>query len=388
MKEMRSEMEHHLKQDLLPFWMGLRDDRGGYFGQALFDGSPVREADKGVILHSRILWFFSNCAMTLDDRLALEHAAHAYRWIRDYCFDRVHGGLYWSVTKDGRPADDAKHTYNLAFGIYALSSYYLASGDGEALKLAYSLFDTIEGRCRLGDGYGESYRVDFTPEDNIKLSGNGVIAERTMNSLLHLYEGYTELYRADHDPRVGKALAGMMDLVLHHVYNPEGRRLEVLFDRDWQSLVNVHSYGHDVEAAWLLDRGAEVLGEPDYQRKIGDMTAILADSVYHRAFRDGSLLPEWENGVDKTERVWWVQAETVVGFYHAWQKTGEERYRAAAQAVWDFIREYMIDRTHGGEWFGYLNGDGSIRGQGDLVGPWKCPYHNGRMCLEIMNRVK
>ncbi|MBR5868084.1 MAG: AGE family epimerase/isomerase [Clostridia bacterium] len=381
-------MEYHLRQDLLPFWMRLRDEKGGYFGQALFDGSPVREADKGVILHSRILWFFSNAAMALADGVALEHASHAYRWIRDYCVDRVYGGLYWSVTHDGQPADRAKHTYNIAFGIYALSSYYLASGDREALELAYTLWDTIETKCRLGDGYGESYREDFVPEENIKLSGNGVIAERTMNSLLHLYEGYTELYRADRDPRVGAALTNMMDLVLRHVYNPAGRRLDVLFDREWQSLVNVHSYGHDVEAVWLLDRGAEVLGDPGYLQKVGDMTTVLADSVYDRAFRDGSLLPEWENGVDKTERIWWVQAETVVGFYHAYQKTGEERYLTATRDVWNFVKTHMIDHAHGGEWLGYLNGDGTQRGQGELAGPWKCPYHNGRMCLEMMKRVQ
>lgn len=381
-------MESHLKNDLLPFWMKLRDPRGGYAGRVTFDGTVMWDADKGTILHSRILWFFSNAAMLFGDKELLAYAAHAYQWLRDCCFDPIRGGIYWSLTPNGDPLDDTKHIYNMAFGIYALSSYYLAGGEKEALTLAMSLFNTVEAKCRLGDGYGESYRVDFTPEENRKLSGNGVIAQRTMNSLLHLYEGYTELYRAGHDPRVGNALRKMAELILRRVFNPEKCRLEVFFDRNWQSLVNVHSYGHDVEAAWLLERGTEILGDPGLAERMGVMCRVLADSVYEGAYVGDCLLLERENDRDKTDRVWWVQAEAVVGFYHAYRKTGDERFREATQKIWEYIKTYLLDRPHGGEWIGYLGETGISRGRADLVGPWKCPYHNGRMCMEMIRRTR
>ena len=198
---------------LIPFWSALRDDTyGGYYGGMGFDLALDRQAEKGGILNSRILWFFSRCAKELGRSDCLENAAHAYRFLTEKALDKTYGGVYWSLNHDGTPRDTGKHTYAQAFAIYGLSAYYEASGDGQALALARELFDLIETKCRDKGGYLEAFHRDFQPASNEKLSENGVLAERTMNTLLHVFEGYAGLYQAVPDERVGAAMREILNL--------------------------------------------------------------------------------------------------------------------------------------------------------------------------------
>ena len=257
------EVKEHLVHRLIPFWEGMRDERfGGYYGWKGFDLETDKEAVKGCILNSRILWFFSNCYLLLGEAKLLEHAGHAYRFLKEHCVDRANGGIYWSVSCDGKPADTTKHTYNQAFAIYALSSYYDASKDEEALALALALRQIIEDKCKDEYGYLEAFNIRFEPEENDKLSEHGVIAEKTMNTLLHVFEAYTELYRVTGMKAVGDDLRFMLGLIADKVYNPKLGRQEVFFDRTWHSLIDLYSYGHDIETAWLVDRGPEKAGLP------------------------------------------------------------------------------------------------------------------------------
>ena len=188
------QIEKHLRKKLIPFWEEMADwHLGGFYGYLGYNLELDRQAVKGVILNSRILWFFSNAYLTLKEPELLKYAEHAYLFLRDFCLDRECGGVYWSLTCDGKVEDETKHTYNQAFAVYALSSYYAAGGSEEALRLAYELYELIETRCRDEGGYGEAYSRDFVPASNEKLSENGVMAERTMNTLLHVFEAYTEL---------------------------------------------------------------------------------------------------------------------------------------------------------------------------------------------------
>lgn len=283
-----------------------------------------------------------------------------------------------------------KHTYNQAFSIYALSSYYEASGDREALDLAYRLYDIIEGRMRDGSGYREAFDEAFNEIGNDKLSENGVMASRTMNTLLHVFEAYTELYRVDRDEKVAEKIKWMMDIIATKVYNPKLHRQEVFFDDRWQPIIDLHSYGHDIETAWLVDRGLEVLGDDACVRRMSPITRDLTQQVYKTAFRGASLANECENGVVDDRRIWWVQAETVVGFLNAYEKTGRGEYLGAARDVWGFIRDHLIDRRDGyaagREWYWWVGADGTPAAGQPIVEPWKCPYHNGRMCFEVIRR--
>ncbi len=386
---MLEEVKKELTGHIIPFWKGLRDNEyGGYYGLLDYDLKLDKKAVKGCILNNRITWFFSNAYMFLKDETLLDEARHGYEFLRDHCLDRKNGGVYWSMSYDGKPVDTTKHTYNQAFCIYALSSYYDASGDKQALEEAYRIFDIIETKCRDEGGYLEAFDEEFRPASNEKLSENGVMADRTMNTLLHVFEAYTELYRVDRNELVADKLRWMLDCFADKIYNPELHRQEVFFDHEYNTLIDLYSYGHDIETSWLIDRGLEILGDKAYAGKLAPITADLARNVKKVAFDGHSLANECDKGVVNTDRIWWVQAETLIGFINAYQKDESQTdFLEAARAEWDFIKNFSIDRRPGSEWFSGVAADGSPDPKKrEIVEPWKCPYHNGRMCIEVLKR--
>ena len=389
MGKMKEEIQNHLVKDIIPFWKNLRDDEnGGYYGWVGYDLKVDKKAVKGCILNSRILWFFSNAYTMLKDPSLLDEADHGFAFMKQYCMDRENGGIFWSIQYDGKPEDTTKHTYNQAFAIYALSSYYEASGKEEALDMAKELFHIIEGKCTDEIGYKEAFDKEFHEIENDKLSENGVIAEKTMNTLLHVFEAYTELYRVAKLPEVGERLHWIMETFAHKVYNPELHRQEVFFDKNMKSILDLHSYGHDIETAWLIDRGVEVLGDPKMEELLSPITRDLTAQIYKVAFNGHSLANECEKGVVNTHRIWWVQAETVIGFLNGYQKDpSKKEYLEAAEAEWQFIKDYVIDKRSGSEWYWEVDEDGKPYPNRPIVEPWKCPYHNGRMCMEVMKRL-
>ncbi len=383
------EISRHLSERIIPFWKSLRDDvYGGYYGWMDFNLKMDKRAVKGCILNSRITWFFASAYTLLGDKSLLEEAGHGFAFMKKYCMDKEKGGVFWSVDYDGTPKDMTKHTYNQAFSIYALASYYEASKDEEALNMAKELFQLIETKCTDDIGYKEAFDRDFHEIANDKLSENGVIAEKTMNTLLHVFEAYTELYRVSKMPEVKERLEWILDTFADKVYNPALGRQEVFFDARMNSIIDLHSYGHDIETAWLIDRGVEVLSEKKYEEKMTPITKKLTEQIYKVAFDGHSLANECERGVVNAHRVWWVQAEGVVGFLNGWQKSPDKpEYLEAAGSIWNFIKEFVIDTRAGSEWYWEVDAYGVPYPDRPIVEPWKCPYHNGRMCLEVIRRI-
>lgn len=383
-----NEVKDNLTKNIIPFWKNLRDEEyGGYYGSLDFDLKLNKEAVKGVILNSRILWFFTNAYTTLGDKECMEHATHAYQFLKDHCLDKEYGGVYWSINYDGKASDATKHTYNQAFAIYALSSYYGATKDAEALNIVYELFDLMETKCRDSVGYLEAFDRTFQPVVNDKLSENGLIASKTMNTLLHVFEAYTELYRVDKQEKVGNCLKWMMDQFADVLFNSDRRILEVFFDENMKTLSDLNSYGHDIEASWLIDRGCEVLGDPTYTAKMRRVTDALREHILEEGFDGNSLDNECFHGEVDTTKVWWVQAEAILGYINGYQlDSSKKEYLDAAEKIWEFIKNFMIDKRPGSEWFYDLNKNGVPVSEKEIVGLWKCPYHNGRMCMEVMKR--
>ncbi len=403
--------ENHLKKVILPYWNSMKDDEyGGFYGFRTCDLEILRKADKGVVLHSRILWFYSNVYLTIGGEENLRNAYHAYQFIRDYCVDKKNGGVYWMMRFDGSVADSTKNAYNQAFCIYGLSSYYKATGDKEALRLAYSLFECIETYFYDGNAYNEAYTADWRSLVESAICDQGVTAAKTMNTLLHIMEAYTELFEADGHAVVAQKLVNILEVAESKVYNPKMKRLETFFDSDMNSLADIHSYGHDIEASWLLDKAAAALDKalskdillPQYReraRRIIDSTAsytpVIAEKILDCAFDGSALNNECRGEIPSadgkccpeinTERIWWVQAEAVVGFVNAWQKTGVAGYREAALKIADYIQNVLTDSREGSEWYWSITKDGVPSSHG-ITEPWKCPYHNGRMCIELINR--
>ncbi|WP_044914350.1 AGE family epimerase/isomerase [Butyrivibrio sp. WCE2006] len=393
---MIDEIQKELNEHIIPFWKGLKDNEyGGYYGYLDYDLKLDKKAEKGAILNSRILWFFSRAFNELKDKSLLEEAEHAYRFMKEKMIGDGTNGICWSVTYDGKVLDGTRHTYNQAFAIYALSEFYRASGEREALLMAHELFTVIEEKCRDNDGYLEAFDEDFNLLPNDKLSENGVMADRTMNTALHVLEAYTLLYEVTEDSgqkgAVGDRLAELLHIVKDRIYNKEKRRQEVFFDMNYNSLLDLHSYGHDIEASWLIDLALDTLDGKHLDKNDADeirsMNLEMVENTYNKAFIDGSFVNECEEGkVDKT-RIWWVQSEAMVGFVNGYQRSGETKYLQAAKSIWEYTKNHMIDKRPGSEWFWQVD-EYANPGQRPIVEPWKCPYHNGRMCFEITKRLR
>ncbi|MCH5348654.1 MAG: AGE family epimerase/isomerase [Oscillospiraceae bacterium] len=381
-----NECKKELTERILPFWNKLRDDEnGGFYGFMNNDLEVDKKADKGVILNSRILWFYSSCYRTLKEEYMLDNARHAYEFLKK-CVDRENGGVYWMMTFDGKPSDDMKHTYNQAFAIYALSTYYLASDDKSALDLAFEIFDTVEKKCTDDIAYMEAFSRDWKLVPNDALSENGLMADKTMNTVLHLIEAYTVLLEASRDHRVEERLMFLLDVTKEKIFNSENNCLRVFFDRELNQIGDIHSYGHDIEASWLLDRACEVIGD---RRLMADWRFInlrIARNIYDIAYENGAVNNERENDKIDKKRIWWVQAESVVGFVNAFQQGGEKLYIDAAEEIFRWIVTKQADSRENSEWWGEVTFEGEPMQTVDMVNPWKCPYHNGRMCIEIINR--
>ena len=384
---MVTEIRKELTEHIIPFWDSLEDkEYGGFYGFMDNDLKLDKGAVKGVILHSRILWFYSNCYLTLKDEKCLEKAKGCYEFMAKNCVDHENGGVFWAVNADGSVADDMKHTYCQAFFIYALASYYDASGDKSALDLAMDIFRTVEEKCTDEVAYLEAMSRTWELVENDALSENGLMADKTMNTTLHLLEAYTELYRVHKDEKVLERLKFQTRIFLDKIFYKEDDRLLVFFDKNLDVIGDIHSYGHDIEATWLLDRACDVMGDKALSAEVAAMNEKIVANIKKLAYRDGSLL----NARDKTEintwRIWWVQDEAVVGFTNAAMRYNKPEYKEIAENIWNYIKNNLVDKREGGEWFSQLDENGKPADFKPVVDPWKCPYHNGRMCLEIINR--
>lgn len=385
----KEQVESELKNHIIPFWKNLKDDEfGGFYGLLDYKLNLDKTADKGAILNSRILWFFSSSYMKYKDPELLKCAEHAYKFLNESMYDRTYGGIVWSAKYDGSIGDSTKYTYNMAFAIYGLSAYYRASNDKNALNLAYKIYNCIETKCKDEGGYLESFERDFKPIENEQLSENGVLAERTMNTLLHVFEGYSGLYETTHDAQIEAKLREIVNIFLYKVYNPKLHRQEVFFNLNYNSLIDLYSYGHDIETSWLLEWGVSLLDDKKLSAKVSAICEKMCLKVTEMAFHGGSIYCECVNGIDNKKRVWWEEAECVLGFINEYKKHPEdETYLKRAFEVWSFIRDHMVDKREGSEWLNELRDDLTPIVTKNIVDEWKCPYHNSRMCLEILRRL-
>ena len=382
----------HLEDSIIPFWVKLRDDeRGGFIGYVGHDLTPDPAAPRGCIQNSRILWFFASAYLQFKQPVLLDCAKHACQAMMRFA-DPVNGGLYWLCAADGTPLDTTKHTYNHAFAIYALAAYAQASGDDDALARALAYFELIETRMTEDGQYLDAFTADFMPLSNDKLSDNpvltarGVIAEKTMNTMLHVMEAYTLLYTVSNDTRVRERLIALLELIRTKVYHPANNRMDVFFDKNMHSLIDMQSYGHDIEASWLWDLAADAVLTGDELARVQQMNTRLARGVLQRALTEQGLLNECVEGADDSMRIWWVQAEAMVGMVNLWQKTGDAALTQDIQALWAYIQANIVDDRPGGEWFAEVDERGKPRTL-PIADPWKAPYHNGRMCLELIKRL-
>jgi cellobiose epimerase len=388
-EKLKSEVREELINNILPFWSGKMIDveNGGFYGRIDGNDQIIPTADKGGILNARILWTFSSAYLQVKNPLYLEMANRAKAYILANFFDPDFGGTYWNIAFDGKPVDTKKQIYSQAFFTYAFSEHYRASGDESSLQTAIELFKLIEKYSFDTElnGYLEAYSRDWVLLEDLRLSEKDENEKKTMNTHLHILEAYTNLYRVWKDEKLAVQLRNLILIFTEKIVNPTTKHLNLFFDENWNSKSIIVSYGHDIEASWLIDEAARVLGDKVLLEKVQKICIGIAESACEGLQPDGSLYYEMDEAIghlDK-DRHWWVQAEAVLGFLNAWELTGNTAWLDKALKCWTFISENLVDRV-GGEWFWSISDEGIVNRNGDKAGFWKCPYHNSRMCLEIM----
>jgi mannobiose 2-epimerase len=384
-------IEDDLRQNVLPFWIDrvVNRDGGTFFGSISNDLTVDPSAERGALLTSRILWTYAAAYASYGDPDYLAMADHAYGDLMSRFHDGVNGGFYWSIAADGAVLRDRKQVYGQAFALYALAEYHGATGKLEPLDQAIAVYRLIEkhAKARHG-GYLEAFGRAWEPIADMRLSEVDMNEPKSQNTHLHIMEAYTRLLALWPDPGLKAALLEIVDTMLLHIVDPATGHLGLFFAEDWSPRSDRVSYGHDIEAAWLLVRAAEALGDPGLLSRIKALALKIADVTLREGVdSDGGVYNQGgPRGLTDTNKEWWPQAEAVVGFMDAFRLSGEDRYLEAAFRTWDFIELRLVDRLRG-EWFRGVTRDGRVLDNELKVSFWKCPYHNGRAGLEAARRL-
>lgn len=388
----REELEAELKETILGFWMkhAIDEKNGGFVGAIAHDMTVAGDADKGLVLNARILWTFASAYRVYKDEAYLRMAARAYEELDRKFRDRTNGGLYWMIDASGKPVQDKKQVYGQAFAIYALSEYYRAAGFGPALVWAKELYLLLEKHAYdpAHRGYIEALAADWTQTGDLSLSGKDLNERKSMNTHLHVLEAYTNLYRVWQPEGLRMKLADLIDIHLDKIVDASSHHFLLFFDDEWVSKSEHVSYGHDIEGSWLLCEAADVLGDEARIARVRKEALAMADATIAEGIdADGGVFNEADgHGHLDDSKDWWPQAEAMVGFLNAYQLTGDEAYIEAARNSWTFIKSFIRDAENG-EWHWQVTREGVPVTTHPKVDPWKCPYHNGRACLEGLERL-
>lgn len=386
----REEVARELSHNILPFYICqvLDEDQGGFYGRITNDMTVQREAPKGQVQHSRLLWTFAHAYRRLRQSDYRQMADRTFAYLLDHFWDDELGGLYWMVDFRGRPLQTTKLVYGQAFGIYGFSEYYLATGERQGLETAVSLYHLLQEHTVDAEygGYFEACDRDWTLRHDINVDYMVEPVIKTMNTHLHLVEAYTSLLQAWPNDALRASLHRLIRLTIDCIVNSETGHLQLHFTRDWQPMNSRISHGHDIEGSWLLVEAAQVLDDPALRQEVQTVALQLARATYDEGIdQDGGLVDDGSEAKATAGKDWWPQAEAMVGFFNAYQLTGRSRFLQASLNSWRFVQAHLIDRQHG-DWFWGISSDGSLQPR-EKAGPWKTPYHNGRACLEIMRRI-
>lgn len=379
--------------DILRYWTDnmVDETNGGFYGERDENDNIVPNAQKGAILNGRILWTFAKAANTFGDSQYRAMAQRAFEYICKYFYDKANGGFYWSLNADGSPADTKKQAYAESFVMYGLSEYYMLTHDTRAIDLAYETYSLSEKHYREPQygGYIEACSADWLPIEDLRLSDKEVNTPKTMNTHLHILEAFTNLYKAKPSPELRESIVHCINIFKDKIIDANTGHFNLFFETDWtiNEKMHVESYGHDIEGAWLIYESAEVIGDNNLSESLRPICRRLVDITMEEGFDGESIAYEKVNGHLDTDRHWWPQAETLVGLADTYRLTGEQKYLDKIYKVWQYIDAHLVDHQNG-EWLWRVNQEGNRVYHDMKAGFWKCPYHNSRAIIEVINRLK
>lgn len=376
--------------NILKYWKeyGVDEKNGGFVGRRDHFNKEVSGAPKGIILNTRILWTFSAAGNFQQDPELRFYADRAYEYLNKNFRDIHYQGVYWELNAEGNPVNTRKQIYAQAFALYALSEYYRFSKNEEAKEWALSIFQLIEAQARDNkfNGYFEAFEEDWSPIEDMRLSEKDRNSAKTMNTHLHILEAYTSLLQISGDDGVKEALENLTILFLDKFYEPATQHFQLFFDENWNREGKIISYGHDIEAVWLLIEAAKAVKNKKLLEKCMRVAVAVADTFLEEAYiKNAGVINEkdLETGEVDEDRHWWPQIEAMVGLDYTYKITGNEKYQSALEDIWHFTKQHIIDHVNG-EWFFRINKENKPYKEEDKLGMWKCPYHNSRGCILLL----
>jgi len=388
-KAFRNEMQKEL-DNILNYWLENAVDKknGGFIGRVDGNDKVYANADKGLVLNSRILWTFSAAYIQNPQPAYKMMADRAYNYLMEHFWDKKNGGGYWSVDYLGKPKEKHKQMYGQGFMLYGLSEYYRAFGNKSALNSAIELFGLIEkhGYDKKNGGYFEVATENWQITEDKVITQGKADQKKSMNTHLHIIEPYTNLYRVWKDPLLKKQLYGLLSNFTDKVIDKNTQTQILFLTDDWQPRSEIISYGHDIEASWLLLETAEVLHDEAWIEKIKPFSIGLSNAAQKGIDTDGGMYYEIDGTHLKTQKDWWPQAEAMVGFYNSYQISKDTKYFQQSLKSWDFIKKRLLSTS--GEWYWGINSENKALTNMDKIGMWKCPYHNARACMEMIRRLE
>lgn len=391
--ELQNFAEQELNENILTFWRtnAVDHENGGFFGEISNDLIANTQAPKGLVLTARILWTFSASYQLTNNKTDKELADRAFLYLTSKFYDSTNGGYYWTIEADGTPKETRKQIYALAFVIYGLSEYYKISKLPEALERAINLFKIIEDNSfdPLYTGYFEAFNRDWSSIDDMRLSAKDLNEKKSMNTHLHILEAYTNLFTVWKDNRLKIQLKNLINNFLDIIIDTSDNHLQLFFGENWDYKASEVSYGHDIEAGWLVHESALILGDKELINKVEYRLASITDAAMEGLSKEGGLTYESDrngNHLD-LEYEWWPQAEALVGLLNTYQVSDDEKYIDSAMQILRFIQNNFIDKKNG-EWFFRVDQSRNPIMSYPKAGLWKCPYHNGRACIELIKRLK
>jgi mannobiose 2-epimerase len=386
-KVINSQYLRHLTDEIMAFWIKYGPDirYGGFYGGLDRKSNPIPSRPKSLVQHARFLWSFS-AAYRLDPQpVYQEMADRSFHFLQERFYDPAELGWYYLVSAKSQPLNKQKHLYGQSFVIYGLSEYFLAFGNEEALRLALDTFGVVDrfGHDSQWGGYQESFSEEWNPipqHPDYGVSGD----KKTTNTHIHLLESFTNLYRASKDATVKNRLEELIELCVNTIIDTERECAYQFFERNWTPLPSPVSYGHDIELSWLLTEAGDVCEISD----IHEPSLSLARGVAKTGldYEKGGVFYEGDESgrVANEQKVWWVQAEALVGFLNAYALSGDESFLDAFTNVEEWVFARQFDREYG-EWHQEITPDGECRGEKGSI--WKTPYHTARACIEIVGRL-
>jgi mannobiose 2-epimerase len=376
--------------EILTFWEKYSVDveNGGFYGAVDVNNVPNVQADKGLILNCRILWTFS-AAYQMDPKQGYKKLANrTFNYLNTYFWDAKNKGAYWSVKSTGTPSDTHKQVYAEGFMIYAFTEYYKISKNPQALEKAKIIYQVLQDKCKdqKNGGYYEAYDATWKPIDDNTITQGKADQKKSMNTHLHLIEAFANLYQVYPDKKL-KAEIETMLAIFHEKIIANGTTQTLFFTDDWSPRSEAVSFGHDIESAWLLLETAETIKNPTWIKKMKTLAINMAIEAEKGIDpKDGGMWNEKNQGHINTEKHWWPQAEAMVGYFNAFQLTGNKKFYDLSIGSWSFIKSELKSPT--GEWYWGIDEGKEPMMRNGKIGPWKGPYHNGRACLEILKRIR